>query len=85
MTTTETETKTTPALAENHVQPILGDMLCIRTGNAGEWAFSGDRFHAAEGDTITASQHFAGGQVRFTHHDKSAFRVLRGTRLFHIA
>jgi hypothetical protein len=71
-------------LEKNHVVPEFGDTLCIRHRDGG-WAFSGDYFHSIQGDVVTASQHFSSGATRFTHYDKSEFRVLRGTQLFHIA
>lgn len=68
---------------KGHVEPILGDMLCIQMERY-SWAFSGDRFVSRNGDLIRAKQQFANGEIRHSECDASKFRVLRGTQLFHI-
>jgi hypothetical protein len=80
----KTQTAPSPALERNHVEPEHGDLLCIRCGPV-EWGFSGDRFMSRNGDRITAKQQFSNGSIRTMERDKSEFRVLRGTRLYHIA
>ena len=70
-------------MEKNFAIPEEGEMLCIPYG-VGEWGYSGDRFVRFENGQIIAKQMYASGKETYTSGDERKFRLLRGTRLFHI-